>query len=41
MTGVVTKKDIILIVREFGLCKVLRVLVSPEPVVLRVLMMEG
>jgi hypothetical protein len=40
MTGVVTKKHIILIVREFGLRKALRVLVSPEPVALRVLMME-
>jgi hypothetical protein len=41
MTGVVTKKHIVLIVREFGLRKALRVLFSPEPVALRVLMMES
>jgi len=41
MTGVVTKKHIILIAREFGLWKALKVLVSRKPVALRVLMMKG
>ena len=40
MTGVVTKKHIILIAREFGWRKALRVLVSRKPVALKVLMME-
>jgi hypothetical protein len=41
MTGVVTKIHIILIVREFGWRKALRVLISRKPVALKVLMMEG
>jgi hypothetical protein len=41
MTGVVTKKHIILIAKEFGLWKALKVLVSRKPVALRVLVIEG
>ena len=41
MTGVVTKKHIILIAKEFGLWKALKVLVSRKPVALRILVIEG
>jgi hypothetical protein len=37
MTGVVTKKHIILIAKEFGMWKALKVLVSRKPVALGVL----
>jgi hypothetical protein len=40
MTGVVTKKHIILIAKEFGWVKALKVLISRKPVALMVLMME-
>jgi hypothetical protein len=40
MTGVVTKKHIILIAKEFGWWKALRVLISWKPVALTVLIME-
>lgn len=40
MTGVVTKKHIILIAREFGLWIAFKVLFSRKPVALRLLMME-
>lgn len=39
MTGVVTKRHIILIAKEFGLWKALKVLMSLKPVALRVLIM--
>jgi hypothetical protein len=41
MTGVVTKKHIILIAREFGWRKALKMLFSRKPVALRVLMADG
>ena len=41
MTGVVTKKHIILIAKDFGLWKALKVLVSRKPVALRILVIEG
>jgi hypothetical protein len=41
MTGVVTKKHIILIAKEFGWNKALKVLFSRKSVALRILMMEG
>jgi hypothetical protein len=41
MTGVVTKKHIILIAKEFGLWKAFKILVSRKPVALKILIMEG
>ena len=40
MTGVVTKKHIILIARAFGWRKALSVLVSRKPVALMILMID-